>query len=116
MNAIRLTDKHVHELKLAQIGKCTCLTKTPDTKFHAEDCRYRLLSEVTEVIETLMRAQHAAQQSEFKVFASLLLSAAAQSGDENTIKLAMQLAGCAPCEKCGYVNFHCKCPTAAVES
>jgi hypothetical protein len=44
------------------------------------------------------------------VIAWALLMAAAKSGDEGTIRLAAQLAGAAPCEKCGFVNVHCRCP------
>jgi hypothetical protein len=38
-----------------------------------------------------------------------LLSAASKSGHAGAIKLAAQLAGAAPCDSCGYVNFHCRC-------
>jgi hypothetical protein len=41
--------------------------------------------------------------------AVMLLSAAGSSGDVGAITLAAQLAGCAPCPSCGYVNYHCKC-------
>src|SRR3954471_8500436 len=30
------------------VGSCTCLTKTPVLKFHAEDCRYRVIQEAYE--------------------------------------------------------------------
>lgn len=46
-----------------------------------------------------------------KTFALLLMEAAAKSGDEGAIKLAAQLAGAGPCEKCGFVNYHCRCMT-----
>jgi len=47
--------------------------------------------------------------------AHTLLTAASRSGDPGAISLAAQLAGAAPCEKCGYVNYRCKCasPQAA---
>lgn len=49
-----------------------------------------------------------------KAFASVLMDAAAKSGDEGAIRLAAQLAGVAPCAKCGFVNYHCRCaPTPA---
>lgn len=32
-----------------------------------------------------------------------------KSGDIGAIELAFQLAGIAPCPKCGYVKNHCKC-------
>ncbi|CAE6900830.1 hypothetical protein [Paraburkholderia domus] len=53
-----------------------------------------------------------------KAFASLLMDAAAKSGDEGTIKLAAQLGGVAPCGQCGFVNYHCRCtvPAAPAQS
>jgi hypothetical protein len=47
---IKLTQKHLDALSLSQIGSCTCLTKTPDTKFHSDTCRYRLLHEVSQAL------------------------------------------------------------------
>ena len=44
-----------------------------------------------------------------KATALVLLSAASKSGDPGAILLAAQLAEAAPCETCGYVNFHCRC-------
>ena len=41
--------------------------------------------------------------------AFVLLGAASKSGDEGAMRLAAQLAGAAPCEVCGYVNFKCRC-------
>lgn len=32
-------------MNLSIVGSCTCLTKTPDIKFHKADCRYRLIVE-----------------------------------------------------------------------
>lgn len=29
----------------AIVASCNCVTKTPDTAFHREDCRYRALAE-----------------------------------------------------------------------
>lgn len=29
-----------------QLGGCICMTKTPELKYHAEDCQYRLASEI----------------------------------------------------------------------
>lgn len=54
------------------------------------------------------RASDAAAQPD-KTFALLLMGAAAKSGDSNAIALAAQLAGAAPCEACGFVNWHCRC-------
>lgn len=34
-------------------ASCTCLTKTPDWTHHEANCRYRLLSEAVEQIESL---------------------------------------------------------------
>ena len=34
------------KLSKLMIGGCTCLTKTPDIKFHKENCTYRLAREV----------------------------------------------------------------------
>ena len=42
-------------LKLAamEIGSCTCVTKTPDTSYHSEDCLYRSLVEVRREVKRL---------------------------------------------------------------
>ena len=45
--------------------------------------------------------------------ALILLQAASKSGDPGAIGLAAQLAGAAPCKDCGYVNFKCRCQSAA---
>lgn len=42
-------------------------------------------------------------------WAIMLMSAAAKSGDPRVIKLAAQLANVQPCEKCGYIHYHCQC-------
>lgn len=47
----KLTDDHLTALRIAQIGKCNCLTKTPDPKFHSAKCLYRLITEVIQVLE-----------------------------------------------------------------
>jgi hypothetical protein len=44
-----------------------------------------------------------------KTFATLLMSAAAKSGDPKAIELAAHLAGVPPCAACGFVNYHCRC-------
>lgn len=50
-----------------------------------------------------------------KLWAVMLMGAAAKSGHAGTIRLAAQLAGAEPCDKCGYVWNHCKCaPNAEV--
>ncbi|WP_434717055.1 hypothetical protein P5X00_36520 [Paraburkholderia sp. A2RO-4L] len=42
----KLGDQHRLVVRMAQMAACTCLTKTPDIQYHAEDCRYRLLAEI----------------------------------------------------------------------
>jgi hypothetical protein len=46
--------------------------------------------------------------------ALILLEAASKSGDAGAISLAAQLAGAAPCEACGFVNYRCRCKTPNV--
>lgn len=41
-----------------------------------------------------------------------MLAAAASTGDEGTIKLAAQLAGCLPCPDCDFVKSACRCTQA----
>lgn len=48
-------------------------------------------------------------------FARVLLDAAAKSGDPGAIRLAMQLGGVAPCEKCMFVHYHCQCVAQAAK-
>lgn len=38
-----------------------------------------------------------------------MLKAAAHSGDEGTIRLAAQLAGCLPCPTCDFIQSACRC-------
>lgn len=33
------------------LGSCSCVAKTPDYRYHADDCSYRVLCEVGEFIE-----------------------------------------------------------------
>lgn len=44
-----------------------------------------------------------------RTYATLLLSAAASSGNEGAIRLAAILAGAEPCPGCGYVWYRCRC-------
>ena len=37
------------------LGSCTCCTKTPDVKYHATDCDYRLVNEVLEYVQGIHR-------------------------------------------------------------
>ena len=48
-------------------------------------------------------------------FAMVLLSAAAKSGHAGTLELAAQLANVAPCEKCRFVWYACRCPSTPTE-
>lgn len=41
----------------ASVASCTCGTKTPDNRFHAEDCHWRAIIEAYDVI-VLMRERH----------------------------------------------------------
>lgn len=41
------------QLVLAKCGSCTCLTKTPEPQYHANNCIYRLLSEAADAIVSL---------------------------------------------------------------
>jgi hypothetical protein len=40
-------------LLLASVGACSCLTKTPDIRYHGENCLYRLLTEASDAIKQL---------------------------------------------------------------
>lgn len=42
----KLNPRHFALLSHLQIGGCTCNTKTPELRFHSEDCRYRLAAEI----------------------------------------------------------------------
>lgn len=35
------------------ISSCTCLTKTPDTYYHKEDCGYRILREIHDDVKRI---------------------------------------------------------------
>lgn len=39
------------------VGRCDCLTKTPDIKFHAPDCNYRL------AVEQIMQEEEAREST-----------------------------------------------------
>jgi hypothetical protein len=45
-----VTERHMRFLGLLQIGGCTCLTKTPELQYHAEDCKYRLAAEIHQAL------------------------------------------------------------------
>ncbi|KVP16885.1 hypothetical protein WJ84_01010 [Burkholderia ubonensis] len=43
---------HLAALMKSKIGSCTCLTKTPEVRFHREDCHYRQLCEIEQAVLT----------------------------------------------------------------
>lgn len=40
-------------LAQAAFGSCTCMTKTPDPRYHTRICRYRFISEANEIVSDL---------------------------------------------------------------
>jgi hypothetical protein len=40
------------KLQRLAVGGCDCCTKTPELRFHAENCTYRLASEITDLLCT----------------------------------------------------------------
>jgi hypothetical protein len=42
----KLGERHRFAARMAQMGACTCLTKTPEIQYHADDCTYRLFAEI----------------------------------------------------------------------
>lgn len=43
---LQLTERHDSFLTRLAVGGCTCMTKTPELQYHAEDCTYRLATEI----------------------------------------------------------------------
>lgn len=43
-------DDLLHRIKRAQIGRCNCLTKTPEPDMHRLECTYRVLADAAAVI------------------------------------------------------------------
>ena len=41
------------KLRVASVVSCSCLTKTPDIRYHSESCLYRLLTEASDAIKQL---------------------------------------------------------------
>jgi hypothetical protein len=41
-----LNDNHRNFLTRLTVGGCTCMTKTPELKYHADDCQYRMATEI----------------------------------------------------------------------
>ena len=46
-----LRDEHLSLLAKLTVGGCTCMTKTPELKYHAPDCQYRVASEIMLMID-----------------------------------------------------------------
>ena len=42
-------------IRSAQVGSCTCGTKTPETGFHAAECRYRILDSIALTVFNINR-------------------------------------------------------------
>ena len=59
--------------------------------------------------------RRALEQQPNRALVTCLFDAAAKSGNPKSIELAAQLSGVPPCEKCGYVIQHCRCPQPAEE-
>lgn len=47
----------VQRLDLSTVASCTCLTKTPEVRFHDPMCRYRILREASAVLRRFMRLE-----------------------------------------------------------
>lgn len=45
ISAARERERYKKDLKMMLVGSCSCLTKTPEVRFHDEYCRYRIISE-----------------------------------------------------------------------
>lgn len=45
ISAARERERYRKALKMMLVGSCSCLTKTPEVRFHDEYCRYRIISE-----------------------------------------------------------------------
>jgi len=44
-------------LRMSLLGGCTCMTKTPEVKFHDSSCRYRKLSEILSSYQELIKGE-----------------------------------------------------------
>ena len=53
---VAYTLRHRMLLTKLQVGGCTCLTKTPEIQWHAEDCQYRLATEIDDMLATFSTA------------------------------------------------------------
>ena len=36
------------------VGGCTCMTKTPELRYHHLDCKYRVMAEVSAVLDAVV--------------------------------------------------------------
>jgi hypothetical protein len=52
-NAGLITDRFLHEVRVAQVGSCECVTMTPDPRYHRPWCRFRLLTQLLNAAEAL---------------------------------------------------------------
>lgn len=69
--------------------------------------RYQIFGRVFATVPTEALPQPSASQATW--WRAQMLAAAAKSGDEGTIRLAMQLADCFPCPTCDFVASACRC-------
>ena len=67
------------------------------------------------VEKAITALRRALEQQPNRALVTCLFDAAAKSGNPKSIELAAQLSGVPPCEKCGYVIQHCRCPQPAEE-
>lgn len=58
--------------------------------------------------------QHERHPAKIDAFDFMMMDAAAKSGNKESIRLAAQLAGIAPCEKCDFIKGNCQCQPAQV--
>lgn len=72
----------LHRLDLAMLGSCTCVTKTPDFTFHDEQCRYRVLSEASALIQWIPSMQDTSYRQGWVDMESAAANAEAQLADE----------------------------------
>jgi hypothetical protein len=55
-----MTDSIDVRLAKATVASCECMTKTPEVKFHNEDCRYRIIMEAMGELDKLRAERDAA--------------------------------------------------------
>jgi len=58
------TTQLLRRLVSAQVAGCTCMTKTPELRYHAEDCHYRLFAEAHAAISELQERLRPYQPTE----------------------------------------------------